>query len=108
LREEIAESLRDVLAILNSNRPLEEILQYIVCQASRLLGSQSAAIYGAPSFVPLRQAHRAETLIRQAADGLDALLEGQAALPFAQVGARRALSTQWPVAVLNSCVPTAT
>jgi hypothetical protein len=44
-RRQIAESLRDILSILNSNRPLEEVLEQIVAQASILLGSQAVAIY---------------------------------------------------------------
>ncbi|RME74992.1 MAG: GAF domain-containing protein [Chloroflexi bacterium] len=44
-RRRVAESLRDILTILNSNRPLDEILDYIVVQACRLLGSDAAAIY---------------------------------------------------------------
>jgi len=44
-RGQVAESLRDILAILNSNRPLDEILNYIVAQASWLSGSDASAIY---------------------------------------------------------------
>jgi GAF domain-containing protein len=44
-RREVAEGLRDILNILNSNRPLEEILQNIVRQAMRLTGSDAAAIF---------------------------------------------------------------
>lgn len=44
-RREAAEGLRDILAILNSNRPLNEILDFIVAQAKRLLGVDVAAIF---------------------------------------------------------------
>jgi GAF domain-containing protein len=44
-RREVAEGLRDILNILNSNRPLEEILQNIVHQAMRLTESDAAAIF---------------------------------------------------------------
>jgi PAS domain S-box-containing protein len=44
-RRQVAEGLRDMLTILNSNRPLNEILDYIIAEASRLLGTQSGAIY---------------------------------------------------------------
>jgi GAF domain-containing protein len=44
-RREVAEGLRDILNILNSNRPLEEILQNIVRQAMRLTESDAAAIF---------------------------------------------------------------
>jgi two-component system nitrate/nitrite sensor histidine kinase NarX len=108
LREEIAESLRDVLAILNSNRSLEEILHSIVRQASRLLGSKATAIYGAPNSMPLRHAEQAVRLVLQAADGLGVSLDGHPDLPaFAQTAVHCALTTQWPVAILNVCVPPA-
>lgn len=44
-RRQVAESLRDILAVLNSNRPLDEILSYIVTEARRLLGSGTSAVY---------------------------------------------------------------
>ncbi|MEZ4732888.1 MAG: GAF domain-containing sensor histidine kinase [Caldilineaceae bacterium] len=45
-RRQVAEGLRDLLTILNSNRPLQEILDYIVNAATQLLGTSSGAIYG--------------------------------------------------------------
>jgi PAS domain S-box-containing protein len=45
-REEIAESLRGVLAVLNSKRSLQEVLGHVVRQVEHLLGSEAAAIYG--------------------------------------------------------------
>jgi PAS domain S-box-containing protein len=44
-RRRVAEGLRDVLAVLNTARPLEEILDLIVEQASHLLGTDAIAIY---------------------------------------------------------------
>jgi GAF domain-containing protein len=44
-RREVAEGLRDILNILNSNRPLEDILQKIIHQAMRLTESDAAAIF---------------------------------------------------------------
>lgn len=44
-RHQVAEGLRDLLTILNSNRPLQEILDYIVSAATQLLGTVSGAIY---------------------------------------------------------------
>ncbi|MEJ2560048.1 MAG: GAF domain-containing protein, partial [Anaerolineae bacterium] len=38
-RRQVAEGLRDILTILNSTRPLGEILESIVAQAGRLLGA---------------------------------------------------------------------
>jgi signal transduction histidine kinase len=44
-RREVAEGLRDILAVLNSNRPLDEILAYTVTQAGRLLGSGASVLH---------------------------------------------------------------
>jgi len=44
-RRRVAEGLRDVLAVLNTARPLEEILDLIVEQASQLLETDAIAIY---------------------------------------------------------------
>ncbi len=44
-RRLVAEGLRDVLTVLNSDRSLDEILKYIVTQAIRLLDMQAAAVY---------------------------------------------------------------
>ncbi len=43
-RREIAEGLREILVILNSNRSLEESLHYIVDQAARLTEAEDAII----------------------------------------------------------------
>lgn len=44
-RRQVAEGLHDVLTILNTARPLEEILDHIVEQAHRLLATEAIAIY---------------------------------------------------------------
>ncbi|MCG8347701.1 MAG: GAF domain-containing protein [Chloroflexales bacterium] len=44
-RRKVAEGLRDMLTILNSNRPLDEILDHIIAEGSRLLGTDSGAIF---------------------------------------------------------------
>lgn len=44
-RRRVADGLRDVLAVLNTARPLEEILGLIVEQASQLLVTDAIAIY---------------------------------------------------------------
>ena len=55
-RRQVAESLRGMLAVLNSDLPLDQILEHIVAEASRLLGSDSSAIYrlerGEGTFAP--------------------------------------------------------
>ena len=44
-RRRVAESLRDILNVLNSNMPLETILNFIVSQANQLLDSQACVLY---------------------------------------------------------------
>jgi PAS domain S-box-containing protein len=44
-RRQVAEGLRDILKVLNSNCPLDEILDYIVAQAGHLLGANAGVIY---------------------------------------------------------------
>lgn len=63
-RRRVAEGLSEVLAILNSTRSLDEILEYIVSQVRRLLKAEAAAIY--------RLQTEVDQLVIQAAQGLDA------------------------------------
>jgi signal transduction histidine kinase len=44
-RRHVAEGLRDILAMLNSNSSLEEALNFIVSEAARLLNMDCAALY---------------------------------------------------------------
>jgi signal transduction histidine kinase len=44
-RRQVAASLRDMLAVLNSARPVEEILDHIAVEAGQLLDSDTSAIY---------------------------------------------------------------
>lgn len=44
-RRHVAEGLRDILSILNSNRPIAEILDFIINQAVRVMGTDTGAIY---------------------------------------------------------------
>jgi signal transduction histidine kinase/ligand-binding sensor domain-containing protein len=43
-KRQVAEGLRDILAIINSNQPLDEILHHIVVQASNLLESDACVL----------------------------------------------------------------
>lgn len=61
-RRQVAEGLRDLLTILNSNRPLQEMLDYIVKTATQLLGTSSGAIYALQP--------NGKTLVAQATCGL--------------------------------------
>ncbi|HZW02804.1 MAG TPA: two-component regulator propeller domain-containing protein, partial [Anaerolineaceae bacterium] len=44
-RRQVAEGLRDIIAILNSNRPLEESLDFVISQIVRLMGAQAAVLF---------------------------------------------------------------
>ncbi len=72
-RRRVAESLRDILDVLNSNKPLETILHFIVSQANRLLDSQACVLY---------QLNPSEGLIRVlASDGLPPEMKAIEVLP---------------------------
>ncbi|HEY3058393.1 MAG TPA: GAF domain-containing protein [Chloroflexota bacterium] len=55
--------LRDLLAIVNSSRGLDEILGYLVVQAQHVLGTDGAVLY-------LRDEQQTDTLLLKAAHGL--------------------------------------
>ncbi|HEX2947787.1 MAG TPA: GAF domain-containing sensor histidine kinase [Clostridia bacterium] len=44
-RRHVAEGLREILRALNSNQPLDDILEFIVKEAARLLHTDSAALF---------------------------------------------------------------
>ncbi len=44
-RQRVSDSLRDIISLLNSNRPLQEVLDLIVLQARRMLEAEATAIY---------------------------------------------------------------
>lgn len=44
-RRQAAESLRDILALINSNRPLCEVLDFILQQACRLVKAEAGVVY---------------------------------------------------------------
>jgi signal transduction histidine kinase/putative methionine-R-sulfoxide reductase with GAF domain len=72
-RRRVAESLRDILNVLNSNKPLEIILNFIVSQANQLLDSQACVLY---------QLNPGESLIEVLAnDGLPPEMEAIQVLP---------------------------
>lgn len=61
-RRHVAEGLRDILRALNSNRSLEDILDFIIREAARLLHTDSAALF--------RLNNDRKTLMLEAACGL--------------------------------------
>jgi signal transduction histidine kinase len=44
-RQEVAESLRDILEVLNSKQPLQDILAFIIEQAIHVLGANAGVLY---------------------------------------------------------------
>ncbi len=90
-RRQIAEGLRDILTILNSNRPLDEVLNYIVTQARILLGSQAAAVYYAPPGTG--------EVVVQAARGLSRCYLSSARHSASLNASKQTLLTPWPVSI---------
>ncbi|HET6315741.1 MAG TPA: GAF domain-containing protein [Chloroflexota bacterium] len=63
-RQQVAEGLRDLLVVVNSNHDLDEILDEVLAQSNRLLGNESGAVYlrttEDESILRLRAAHGLE------------------------------------------------
>ncbi len=90
-RREVAEGLRETLAVLNSHRPVKEILSFIVSQACRIIGSNAAS---------LMELDQPEGQFRiRASCGLDP--EHAAAVSYSRGkgGPGRAIEARQPVAV---------
>ncbi len=93
-RHRVAEGLRDILTVLNSNRPLEEILDYIVAEASRLLEADAGAIY--------RQRGKDGPLRVQAARGLDQEYVMNAEIPVGSKAVGLAVMKRAPVIISDT------
>lgn len=91
-RLQVAEGLRGILAVLNSDRSLEEILDYIVGEARRLLGADAAAVY---RLLPDR------VLSIQSSQGLSAEYVAQADIPLGQLATGQAVVLRQPVTLEN-------
>ncbi|HEX8684499.1 MAG TPA: GAF domain-containing protein [Ardenticatenaceae bacterium] len=90
-RREVAEVLRDILASLNSDRPLAEVLDYIVSLAGRVLGTDASALYHLPN--------PQGPLTIGAARGLSAEYVTRVRIPIGLGPVGRAVSEQRPIAV---------
>jgi two-component system nitrate/nitrite sensor histidine kinase NarX len=90
-RRRIAESLRDVLAVLNSNRSLDEVLNYIAGQAGQLLGTRAAGIYSLDRETGKLSVRATRGLLVTYVDGARVLI-GQSAL-------QQAMASRKPVAI---------
>jgi ligand-binding sensor domain-containing protein/signal transduction histidine kinase len=90
-RRRVAEGLRDILAVLNSDRPLDEVLDYIVAQAGQLLGAAATVLH---------QIEKEQQRVAiQASAGLPDELEGIEAIPFDASWADEAILTRQPYAI---------
>jgi len=87
-RRQVAEGLREILTILNSNRPLDAILESIVKQAIHLTGSNAGVIYrfDAPS----------QNLIIEAGTGLPEEIRLMQTVPAYRGGAVKAMLSGKP------------
>ncbi len=94
--QRVSESMREILAVLNSNRPLTETLDRIIVEAGRLLGTNSGAIFR------LEEGRGVVTI--QAARGLPVEYVANVSIPLGQgaVG----LSVQSHKAVMVSDIET--
>ncbi|MFZ5807939.1 MAG: GAF domain-containing protein [Chloroflexota bacterium] len=90
-RRRVAESLRETLSILNTARPVDEILRHIVTQACQLLNAQAVAIHKLDT--------TAGMLSPQASVGLSEEYSAQIRLPLGQGALGQAVLTRQPVAV---------
>ena len=92
-RQRVADSLHEILGILNSNRSLDEILGFITAQACRLLSTSGGAIY---------RLHREEAILKiQAACGLH--VEDEAlSLPIAWGVIGRTVLQRQPVKIFDT------
>lgn len=92
-RHAIARGLRDILAVLNTNRPLGEILDQIVMQAHQLLGAAAVAIY--------RLDEKQGMLRVQAAHGLAAAVVPHLTIPLGQGAVGQAAAGREPVLIVD-------
>jgi signal transduction histidine kinase len=90
-RRQVAEGLRDILSILNSNRALDEVLDAIVDQALQLLGADGGAVY---------RLHRQDEIISiVTARGMPGEFMAVGTFPLAPTALHRAIMQRRPFAV---------
>ena len=92
-RRRVAEGLQDILTFLNTEWKFDKILDYIVYQASKLLGANAGVIY--------RGDAASNTILIEAASGAPAELVALGALPNALELANRTILQREPFAVSN-------
>lgn len=90
-RRQIAEGLGDVLAVLNSDQSLDQVLNYIARQAGELLGTRAAGIYSLEK--------ETGRLSIRATRGLVAAYVAGAKVPIGHGALEQAMDSRRPVAV---------
>lgn len=90
-RRYVAEGLRDMLAILNSQRAVEEIMSFIIKEAARLMGTDAGSLY--------RLNGEKDALLPEAACGLPEELASQAEAILDGSPAGRAVLERKPIVV---------
>ncbi len=90
-RRQVAEGLRETLEVLNSNRPVQEALDFIISQACSLMRCDASALMQIDT--------AAGTLRIRAACGLDLDSVSAVELSLGKGGSRRALAWREPVTV---------
>jgi len=94
-KRHVAEGLRDILAILNSNRNLDEILDFIICEAVRLMGTDSGALY--------RLQKEDDILTLEAACGLPSDFLSNTSVPLGLGPISKAVIEKKPVVINDIC-----
>jgi signal transduction histidine kinase len=92
-RRDVAEGLRGILAVLNSDRPLSAILDYITLYAGRLLEADAVAIY--------RLDPETNLLSIQSSHGLSDEYIEQFTIPLGQGATGQAVLQGQPVAITD-------
>ena len=92
-RRQIAEGLREILATLNSSRPLTEILDFIVAQVIPLLGANAGVIYHIDS--------NTQEIIIESASGMPEEFMAIGPIPLSDTKPNEATLNRQPYAVTD-------
>ncbi len=92
-RRQVADDLREILTILNSNQSLDEILTHIVSQARREFGADACAVF--------RLQDDGQTLAVQASEGLPCDLARYITLPLTHTSLAQTLADRRPLLVAD-------
>jgi two-component system nitrate/nitrite sensor histidine kinase NarX len=90
-RRQIAEGLGEILTVLNSNRSLDDVLDYIAVQAGRLLATRAVGIYSLEG--------ESDTLAVQAMQGVLITYVAGADIPIGQGVLKQSMALRQAVAV---------